>query len=182
MAVFLDAENRRNFLAGVGCLVSDGALTVHAFCLMPNRHHVLCQTPKGGLARWMRYVNAGHGRRYNDRHGRLGHQWQRRYKAILVDDGEYPLECSGYIHLNPNHGSGLTRPAERYRLSIYRDYVGGPSVCDLAERPRMLGHFAGDRLRYRRYVEAGRGERPVSPFEGVIAGLAAGHGCRLIGC
>ncbi|MBI2839322.1 MAG: transposase [Acidobacteria bacterium] len=36
MAVFPDDEDRRSFLAGVGRLVSDGALIVHALCLMPD--------------------------------------------------------------------------------------------------------------------------------------------------
>ena len=40
-AVFLDDENRRDFLAIVGELVKGGAFDVHAFCLMPNHYHLL---------------------------------------------------------------------------------------------------------------------------------------------
>lgn len=48
MAVYLAGEGRRSFLAGAGRLVSDGALIVHAFCLMPIHYHLLCQTPRAG--------------------------------------------------------------------------------------------------------------------------------------
>ena len=100
--------------------------------------------------------------------------WQARYKAILVQEGEYFLECSRYIHLNPNR-SHLTRPAERYRWSSYRNYVvGGPVCVDWVTTGRTLEEFGGDRHRYRAWVEAGRGEKPVDPFERAVAGLALG--------
>ena len=66
-----------------------------------------------------------------------------RYKAILVQEGEYFLECSRYIHLNPNR-SRLTRPAERYRWSSYRNYVlGGPVCVDWVTTGRTLEEFGG---------------------------------------
>jgi len=53
----------------------------------------------------------------------VGTLWQGRYKAILVEDGQYFLECGRYIHLNPNR-SKMPRPAERYAWSSYRNYLG----------------------------------------------------------
>ena len=80
---------------------------------MPNHYHVLCETPDAGLARWLRHLNGDYARWFNRRHKRVGHLWQGRYKAILVEDGRYFQECSRYIHLNPNRAK-LTRPAGRY--------------------------------------------------------------------
>ena len=37
----------------------------------------------------------------NKRHKRVGHLYQGRYKAFLVDADNYLLEVSRYIHLNP---------------------------------------------------------------------------------
>jgi len=173
MRTFLDDDDREEFLDSVSSVVEDGALVVHAYCLMPNHYHMLCETPEAELARWMQRINGSHARRFNARHRRVGHLWQGRYKAILVGDGEYFLECSRYIHLNPNR-SKLTRPAERYRWSSYRGYVGGPRAARWVSTERTLGHFGGDRRRYRAFVEAGKGEKPVSPFERAVAGLVLG--------
>ncbi len=173
MPTFRDDHDRRAFLAVVEALVERGALEVHAFCLMPNHYHLLLRTPQGALARWMRYVNGDYARGFNRRHRRVGHLWQGRYKAILVQTGTYYLECSRYIHLNPNRAK-LTRPAERYRWSSYRNYVGGQPVAPWVETELLLAEFGGDRQRCRAFVEAGRGERQVSPFERAVAGLALG--------
>ncbi len=126
-AVFLDDEDRRDFLVIVGELVKGEAFDVHAFCLMPNHYHLLISTPHAGLSRWMRHVDGDYVRHFNFRHKRVGALWQGRYKAILVQDASYLLECSRYIHLNPNRAK-ITRPAERYRWSSYRNYVGGLST------------------------------------------------------
>lgn len=104
---------------------------------------------------------------------RVGWLWQGRYKAILVQDGPYLKECSRYIHLNPNRAK-LTRPAERYRWSSYRNYVGGPKAAPWVETRAILGESGGDRAIYRAYVEAGKGEKQVSPFERAVARLVLG--------
>ena len=50
-------------------------------------------------------------RHFNFRHKRVGALWQGRYKAIMVQDAGYLLECSRYIHLNPNRTT-ITKPAK----------------------------------------------------------------------
>lgn len=173
LPTFLDDEDRRIFLRKLGRLVERGVLEVHAYCLMPNHYHLLLRTPQAGLARWMRHVNGDYVRTFNYRHRRVGHLWQGRYKAILVEEARYLKECSRYIHLNPNRAK-ITRPAERYPWSSYRNYVGGPKAVPWVETRMVLGEFGGDRSKYRAYVEAGKGEKPVSPFERAVAGVALG--------
>ncbi|MBI3268167.1 MAG: transposase [Planctomycetes bacterium] len=118
-AHLLDDEDRKNFLDRIAFWVGEGVLVVHAFCLMPNHFHLRLATPRGELSRWMRHVKWDYVRNFNFRHRRVGHLWQGRFKAILVEDGPSFLECARYTHLNPNRAK-LTRPAERYRWSSYR--------------------------------------------------------------
>jgi hypothetical protein len=42
------------------------------------------------------------------------------------------------------------------------------------ETRTILAEFGGDGRKYRAYVEAGKGEKTVSPFERAVAGLALG--------
>jgi hypothetical protein len=120
----------------------------------------------------MQLLLADYARYYNRRYGRSGHLFQARYNAILVEDGEYLFECSRYIHLNPNRKT-LTRPAELWPWSSYRNFVGGPVAVDWVCTNRILAHF-GSPEDYRAYVESGRDEKPLSPFERATAGLVLG--------
>ncbi len=49
MPVFLEDDDRLDFLNRIGRLVENVDMTVHAFCVMPNHYHLLCETPQGGL-------------------------------------------------------------------------------------------------------------------------------------
>lgn len=121
----------------------------------------------------MRHINGDYARWFNTQHRRVGHLWQGRYRAILVQEAIYLAECSRCIHLNPNR-SRIRRPAERYRWSSYRDYVGGSVVAACVDVGRVLGFFDGDARKYGAYVEAGRGEKPIDPFERAAAGMVLG--------
>ena len=90
-----------------------------------------------------------------------------------MEDASYLKECSRYIHLNPNRAK-ITRPAERYRWSSYRSYVGGPAATSWVETKTVLAEFGGERSQYRRYVEHGKGEKQISPFQRAVAGLVLG--------
>lgn len=179
---FTEDEHRERFLESIGQKVESGDLIVHAFCLMTTHYHLLVETPRGGLSRWMHGVLGNYAQWFNILEKRFGHLWKGRYKAILVERGPYLLECSRYIHLNPNR-AGLSRPAERWKWSSYRNYVGGlgkPAVPWVTTKT-VLGELgtAGipekqARPAYREYVESAKGEAPIDPLERATAGLVLG--------
>jgi REP element-mobilizing transposase RayT len=175
-------EHREKFLELLGQRVEAGDLVVHAFCLMTTHFHLLVGTPRGSLSRWMQGLTGSYAQWRNIRDKRSGHFWQGRYKAIVVEPGNYLLECSRYIHLNPNR-AGLSRPAERWKWSSYRNYVSGigtPAV-PWVTTDTVLGELGTSgiskkeaRRAYREYVESAKGEPPIEPFDRAAAGLALG--------
>jgi putative transposase len=58
----------------------------------------------------MRQLNEVYTHRVNRHHGRVGHVFQGRYKAILVDSEPYPLELVRYVVLNPVRTGMVTSP------------------------------------------------------------------------
>ena len=74
---------------------------VHAYSLMSNHYHLLVETPDVNLSKGMRQLNGVFTQSMNRKHHRVGHQFQGRYKAILVDKDVYLLELCRYIVLNP---------------------------------------------------------------------------------
>ena len=73
----------------------------HAWCQMSNHYHLLLETPEANLATGMRQLNGVYTQRFNRAHGRVGHVFQDRYKAILVERDSYLLELARYVVLNP---------------------------------------------------------------------------------
>lgn len=102
---------------------------------------------------------------FNVRHGRVGHLFQGRYKALLVDRDRYLLALVRYIHENLVKARVVERPQE-YRWSSDRYYRrgGAPDWLDL---DGMLAQFGRGRAaaarRYRRFM----GEPAESPYEQV---------------
>ncbi|GEM_PF-7084556 len=68
---------------------------------MPNHYHLAASTPRGNLSRWMAWQQTTYTARYNRRYRRVGHLFQGRYRAEVVDADGYARHLVLYIHLNP---------------------------------------------------------------------------------
>ncbi len=69
---------------------------------MDNHYHLVVETPEGNLSKGMRQLNGVYTQTYNRRHRQVGHLFQGRYKAILLDAEAYLLELARYVVLNPS--------------------------------------------------------------------------------
>ena len=74
---------------------------VHGFCLMTNHYHVVLETIEGNLAQGMRVLTGSYSQYFNRRHDLVGHLFQGRYHAILVQREAYLLALTRYVVLNP---------------------------------------------------------------------------------
>jgi REP element-mobilizing transposase RayT len=95
-AIYEDDADRERFLDLLGRVAGDFNWVVHAYCLMDNHYHLLIETPDGNLGKGMRQLNGVYTQYSNRRHRRVGHLFQGRYKAILVDADSYLLELARY--------------------------------------------------------------------------------------
>jgi len=178
--IFADEKDCRRFLALLGESLGRYEVEVHAYVLLPNHFHLLARTLKSNLSRWMHWLIATYSISFNRRHKKVGHLFQGRYKSLLVEEGDYLLGLSRYLHLNPVRGRviGAGDPKERrkrlrsYRWSSYRGYAGLAKQDDFVSEELVLGEFGGrtaqrDKLRYRRFVEEGLLREIENPFEAV---------------
>lgn len=98
---------------------------VHAYALMTNHVHLLMTpTTSGGVARVMQSLGRRYVRYINDRYHRTGTLWEGRYKACLVDDGNYLMQCYRYIELNPLRAAMVADPGN-YSWSSHRSNAYG---------------------------------------------------------
>src|SRR5467141_1983989 len=116
---------------------------------------------------------------FNRRHRMSGHVFQGRYKAFLVQEGDYLLALSRYLHLNPVRGRiiGAGNPRQRrdrlrsYRWSSYRGYAGLAGQKSFVEEELVLEESGARsnsqkcKVSYRRFVEEGLLREIENPFE-----------------
>ena len=121
--IFVADADRFAFLGILEQVVERYNWLVHTYCLMDNHYHLLIETPDGNLSKGMRQLNGVYTQTSNRINNRVGHVFQGRYKAILVQKETYLLELSRYIVLNPVRAR-MVRFAKAWRWSSYR-YTAG---------------------------------------------------------
>jgi REP element-mobilizing transposase RayT len=174
--IFLDDEDRLGFLATLLDVCERLDWWVWTYCLMGNHYHLLIQTLQPNLARGMRDVNGVYAQTFNRRHERVGHLFQGRYAAILVQNDGYLREICRYVVLNPVRAH-LCATAGDWRWSSHRDVIRGRTDRHRLAITPLLLQFAPSaaegRLRYIEFVEAGLGAPPPSGESGSRAILGS---------
>jgi len=100
-AIFLDDNDRALLLSIFAQALKTCDARAFAYCLMGNHYHFVLQTRQDNLSELMRRINSVYSLTFNRRHGRSGHVFEGRYKALHVDRDGYLLEVCRYVDLNP---------------------------------------------------------------------------------
>ena len=162
--IYEDDDDRLKFLEILGMVVADYNWLCHGYCLMDNHYHLIIETLEGNLSKGMRQLNGVYTQASNRRHGRSGHFFQGRYKAILVDKDRYLLELSRYVVLNPLRVKGLIDRLEDWPWSSYLAMVGDASKPEWLTTDWILSLFGKRKKiamkRYRQFVLDGVQHQP----------------------
>lgn len=170
--IFEDDEDRQMFLSTLEQVIAQFNWLCHAWCLMDNHYHLMIQTPDGNLSKGMRQLNGVYTQSSNRRHRRVGHLFQGRFKAILVDSDAYLLELTRYVVLNPVR-AGMVKKPDDWLWSSYRASVGLEPVSPWLEVDGLLAQFGKRRSvaqqRYAQFVSEGiNANSPWSNLRGQV--------------
>lgn len=166
--IFEDDQDRRTFLSTLEQVAAQFNWVCYAWCLMDNHYHLLIQTPDGNLSKGMRQLNGVYTQASNRRYRRVGHLFQGRFKAILVDSDAYLLELSRYVVLNPVRAD-MAKKAADWPWSSYRASVGLEPAAPWLAIDGLLAQFAKRRsLAQQRYAQfVAEGIKAASPWSGL---------------
>lgn len=164
--IFRDDIDCEEYLQLLGKYKNQYRFKLFCFVLMPNHVHLLVEPAPGTtISEIMHDINSTYTKFFNRRHKRIGHLFQERFYAIIVDKDTYLMELTRYIHLNPVRARMIDRP-ERYRWSSYPAYLKiVPRTIFEVDSEEVLGLISAEekeeRVRlYREFVESVR-EREV---------------------
>ena len=130
----------------------------------------------------MRHFNIAYTGAYNRRHKRVGHLYQGRYKAILVDKDSYLSELSRYVHVNPvrigtqkmKSPDQQLRLLEKYRWSSLAGYLASRHKQAWVIYHEVLGQFGGSRSKYRQFVAEAIQQGYATPWKDLKAQVVLG--------
>lgn len=132
---------------------------IHGWCLMGNHYHLLLsERAEGGITKFIRKLNVGYAKYFNEKYKRVGTLFQGRTKKILISNDAHFLHILHYIHLNPLDflkGAARWREGEiantkrslahleSYRWSSYLDYCGTKNFPSLITK-ELFGDVFGN--------------------------------------
>lgn len=164
--IYLNDDDRQEFLALLHRACDRHHWFCHAYCLMSNHYHLLIETQSSSLSKGMKYLNGTYTQAFNRRYRRVGHLFQGRYKGILVEKDSYLLELSRYIVLNPVRAR-MVRSAKDWPWSSYRATAGQVNAHPLLTTDCILSNFGKRKKeaqeKYKDFVQEGKGQ--PSPWE-----------------
>jgi putative transposase len=165
--IFLSDDDRIFFLHCLRRACEKYGIVIQGYCLMDNHYHLFIETPWGNLSKAMHYLNTAYAIYFNKKHAYVGHPFQGRFKAVLVQAESYARDLVAYIHLNPVRARIVEGP-ERYPWSDYREYIGLSAPKPWTSHAMVLGQFgtslAGARAAYQEYVLRRIGQDPPEPL------------------
>ena len=176
--IFVDDQDRLQFLTILGEVVSRTGWIIHAYVLMDNHYHLLVETPMANLSRGMRQLNGGYTQRFNSLHGSGGRVFQGRFKAVLVERDSSMLDLCRHIVLNPLRLKAV-KNISRYRWSSYRATAGEVQPPSWLSTGWILGHFGRSssvaQRKYAEFIDAGIGlSSPLAKVKSqILLGSAA---------
>lgn len=129
-----------------------------AFCLMPNHFHLLLkQMDTRSLERCMRSLMTRYVGYFNKRHKRVGSLFQGPYKAAYVENEEYLLHLSRYIHRNPlTQGNSFSKAYSSYTSYLQKQHISWLKpeiVLSFFDRDPLLLLKKKNINTYQRFVE-----------------------------
>lgn len=121
-AIFMENEDFLRYLEVLTKVKQRSKCILHGYCLMNNHAHLLLEEGEENVGQVMKRLGTSYVRWFNNKHNRIGHLFQDRYRSEAVEDDNYFLAVLRYIHQNAVR-AGLTRACMEYPWSSYPAYA-----------------------------------------------------------
>jgi len=176
--LFVDDDDRCDLERRLSRILPESGMTCFAWAFMPNHIHLVVRSGQAPLSRVLARVGTGFARHFNERHGRVGHLFQNRFRSRIVADDADLLGVIRYVHRNPLAGGVVASldELEDHRWSGHAALVGRRDPSPFHARAAALALFGASPIEARErlgvWMEAdsdgSAGADPLEP-EGEVA-------------
>lgn len=140
-AIFLDNEDREEYLMRVRRYEECYKMQICAYCLMTNHVHLLIYDNNQDISRFMQGLSLSYVIYFNKKYKRTGHLFQDRFNSTIIKSDMQFIYVSKYIHLNPVRANIVSRPID-YKWSSYSVYELGVDANNLVNSTFLLKYFS----------------------------------------
>ncbi len=153
--IFRNDEQFDYFLSLLAAVTERFGAEFHGYCLLGGGYQLMVRTPEANLERIMRHVNGLYTQFWNRSVRKSGALFRGRYKAVLVEPGDWWTDVSRYLHLAPVAARAASAP-EDYCWSSYAAYIGQARKPAWLHTDMVLKPFGRRRVAgYRAFVGVG---------------------------
>lgn len=149
--IFLDDQDRKVYLSALSESIKKYKCILECYCLMTNHTHLLITTTESKISDAMRILDLKYTKYFNRKYDLIGHLFQGRFSAELIDNNAYIVEASKYIHLNPVKAKIVSAP-EDYKWSSYGVYINAKKNTAV-NTEKILSCFGNSKNTYKLYIE-----------------------------
>ncbi len=138
-------------------------VAIVCFSLMPTHFHlILGELKDGNISYYMHRAMVSFSKYFNLKYERRGHVFESKFHSKLLDDNNYLLRASCYVHLNPQDIRGWGKKEYKYPWSSYPDYLGSNRWGNLLQSGIVLSQFKNVK-EYKKFVEETRPDFDSDP-------------------
>lgn len=126
--------------------IGGSLVDIVSFCLMPTHIHlILCERGEGNISVFMHKLQVSFSKYYNIKYERRGHLFERSFNSKHIEDNDYLLSVSCYIHGNPGKITNWAGLEHNYPWSSYQDFIRDNRWGNLLSRDIILSQFNNQR-------------------------------------
>jgi len=133
--------------------VGEPLVEIVSFCLMPTHLHLILKEKSDfGISKFMHRFQVSYSKYYNQKYQRRGHVFERTFNSKHIDDNDYLLTSSCYLHTNPKTLTDWSGKENKYPWSTYQDFLGENRWGNLIKKDIIMSQF-NNGSDYKRFVE-----------------------------
>src|ERR1700749_1260508 len=121
--IFAEPDDYLTFERLLSSMLARCRVRAHAYCWEKEAIHLVLQITDMPVGRSMQRLSSQYARRVHRRAGELGHLFQQRYHALVIDPDVYLLRLIRHVHMLPVRTGKVTDPAD-YAFSSHQAYAG----------------------------------------------------------
>ncbi len=123
------------------------------FCLMPTHFHLLLgERGNANISKYLHRVLVSHSKYFNLKYERRGHLFENKFNSKHINDNEYLLILSSYIHKNSKDIPSWKDKEEKYPWSSYQDFASENRWQHLLKKNIIEDQFKNPQ-EYKNFVE-----------------------------
>lgn len=126
---------------------------IACFCLMPTHFHLLLgEKGEGNISKYLHKILVSHSKYYNIKNERRGHLFESNFHSKHIDNNEYLLALSCYIHKNSKDLNPWKDKESLYPWSSYQDFISQNRWQYLLKKDIIANQFKNPQ-EYKKFTE-----------------------------